>query len=228
MLRFLPILLAVAYGLIAYRFSVWRTKRDLDARATPLADPTLAPVMARMAKALDVPRLKVHIYEIPTINGLAAPDGRVFVTRGLYQLYLAGQITGEELSSVIAHELGHVALGHTRRRMIDFSGQNALRMALSAVLGRILPGLGAMVASGITSLLAARLSRDDEFEADAYATALLLKAGIGLAPQLSLFEKLDAGASARGVPAPAWLSTHPATPDRIAAIRANGAKWDRA
>lgn len=223
MLRFLPILLAVAYGLIAYRFSVWRTQRELDARATPLADASLAPQMAAMAKALDVPRLKVNLYDIPTVNGLAAPDGRIFITRGLYQMYLDGRITGEELSSVIAHELGHVALGHTRRRMIDFSGQNALRMALAAVLSRIIPGFGPLLAGGLTSLLAARMSREDEFAADSYATALMLKAGMGVAPQLSLFEKL--GGDGRQVATTAWLATHPATPDRLAAIRANAARW---
>ena len=40
---------------------------------------------------------------------------------------------------MIAHELGHVALGHSRRRMIDFSGQNALRTALTWCLGRFIP-----------------------------------------------------------------------------------------
>jgi putative metalloprotease len=44
------------------------------------------------------------------------------------------------MASVIAHEMGHVALGHARRRMIDFSGQNALRTALIMVLGRFIPG----------------------------------------------------------------------------------------
>lgn len=224
MLRFLPILLVLAYGLIAYRFSVWRTQRDLDARATILHDTSLAPQMEAMARALDIPRLRVHIYEIPTVNGLAAPDGRIFITRGLYQLYRDGQISGAELCSVIAHELGHVALGHTRRRMIDFSGQNALRMALAAVLSRFIPGFGAMIASGLTSLLAARMSRDDEFAADSYATALMLKSGLGAAPQLSLFDKL-ASANGRQIATTAWLATHPATPERLAAIRHNAARW---
>jgi putative metalloprotease len=134
-------------------------------------------------------------------------------------------VTAEEMASVIAHELGHVALGHARRRMIDFSGQNALRTILSVFLNRFLPGLGIMIANGVMSLVAARLSRRDEYEADAYASALLIKAGIGTAPQKSLFRKLGAltGGGAKG--APAWLMSHPATPDRIAAIEANEARW---
>ena len=68
---------------------------------------------------------------------------------------------------MIAHELGHVALGHSRRRMIDFSGQNALRTALAMVLGRYIPFIGAWIAGMLTSLLAARLSQSDEYEAGA-------------------------------------------------------------
>ena len=86
------------------------------------------------------------------VNGLAAPDGRIFLTRGFYEKYRRGEVTAEELASVIAHELGHVALGHTRRRMIDFSGQNAIRVALASVLGRILPGLGVWIANMLTTL----------------------------------------------------------------------------
>lgn len=224
MLRYLPFLLAIAYGLVVWRFSMWRTKAELDARSTELIDPGLRPLMERMARALDLPRLRVFLYDIQPVNGLAAPDGRIFLTRGFYDRYLAGEVTAAELASVVAHELGHVALGHTRRRMIDFSGQNAVRMALAAVLGRILPGIGVWLANLVTTMLAAHLSRTDEFEADAYATALLLKAGIGAGPQLSLFEKLDR-LTGGGGPVPAWLLTHPKTADRIAAIQANARKW---
>jgi len=167
----------------------------------------------------------VHIYEIEPVNGLAAPDGRIFITRGFYKRYRAGQVTAEELASVIAHELGHVALGHSRRRMIDFSGQNALRTALAMVLSRFLPGIGIWLAGMVTSMLAAKLSRKDEYEADAYASALLTKAGIGTAAQKSLFTKLEALTGARGGATPAWLMSHPKTAERIAAIEANEARW---
>ena len=66
-----------------------------------------------MAQALDLPRIKVHIYEIDPVNGLAAPDGRIFITRGFFRKYQTGEVSAEEISSVIAHELGHVALGHS-------------------------------------------------------------------------------------------------------------------
>lgn len=225
MIKLAPILLAVLYGLAMYRFSVWRTSRELDEKSTELADPILKVLTDRMAQALGVERIKVYIYEIDPVNGLAAPDGRIFITRGFFDKYREGKVTSEEMASVIAHELGHVALGHSRRRMIDFSGQNAMRTALAMILGRFIPGVGPWIAGLLTSLLAARLSRQDEFEADAYASALLVKAGIGTGPQKSLFAKLEKLTGARGATTPAWVLSHPKTPQRIAAIEANDAKW---
>lgn len=225
MFKFAPILIALIYGIAMYRFSVWRTSKELDAKSTELADPVLKSLTDDMARALDLPRIKVNIYEIEPINGLASPDGRIFITRGFFNKYRAGEVTAAELASVIAHELGHVALGHSRRRMIDFSGQNAMRTALAMVLGRLLPGIGPYIASGLMSLLAARLSRKDEYEADAYASALLVKSGIGTTPQISLFEKLENLTGARGASSPAWMLSHPKTGERIKAITSNTEKW---
>lgn len=228
MLKFTPILLAVIYGLIMYRLSVWRTHRDLDNRSTELADPILKNLTDRMARALDLPRIRVFIYEIDPVNGLAAPDGRIFITRGFYRKFQSGEVTGDEMASVIAHEMGHVALGHARRRMIDFSAQNALRTALIMVIGRFIPFVGIWIANGLAALLLAGLSRSDEYEADAYAAALLTKAGIGVAPQKSLFRKLEELTQQRSGAMPAWLMSHPKTEDRIAALENLEARWQTA
>jgi len=225
MLKATPILLALLYGLMMYRFSAWRTARELDEKSTELADPMLKTLTDRMAQALDLPRIRVHIYEIEPVNGLAAPDGRIFITRGFFNKYRAGEVTSDEMASVIAHELGHVALGHSRRRMIDFSGQNALRTALAMILSRFLPGIGVYIANALTTLLAARLSRGDEYEADAYASALLVKAGIGTGPQKSLFGKLEELTKSRGGAMPAWMMSHPKTTERIAAIEKLETRW---
>lgn len=225
MLKFTPIFLAILYALAMYRLSAWRTARELDARSTELADARLKVLTDRMAAALDLDRIRVHIYEIDPVNGLAAPDGRIFITRGFYQKYRQGEVTAEEMASVIAHELGHVALGHSRRRMIDFSGQNALRTALAMVLSRFIPGIGVLIANALTTLLAARLSRSDEYEADAYASALLTKTGIGTGPQKTLFAKLDKLTQSRGGAVPAWLMSHPKTRERVKAIEALEQRW---
>lgn len=225
MLKFTPILLAIAYALLMYQFSAWRTRRMLDANSQPLTDPSILRLTDRMARALDLPQIKVHVYEVEPVNGLAAPDGRIFLTRGFLNRKARGEVTAEELASVIAHEMGHVALGHARKRMIDFTGQNAAFVVLTALLSRFIPFLGAWIARMMSTALMAGLSRKDEFEADSYAAALLIKSGIGTAPQKSLFRKLSALTGGGGNGTPAWLLSHPHTDRRIAAIEAAEARW---
>jgi metalloprotease len=225
MTKFLPFVLVVLYALLMLRFSVWRTRKTLDANSQPLTDPAITQLADRMAAAMGVAEIKVNVFEVEPVNGLAAPDGRIFLTRGFLDRKARGEVTAEELASVIAHEMGHVAQGHMRRRMIDFTGQNAVFVMLSALLNRFLPFIGIWIANLISTALMARLSRRDEFEADAYATALLIKAGIGTGPQKSLFRKLDALTKTGSEGIPAWLLSHPRVEERIAAIEANEARW---
>jgi putative metalloprotease len=225
MTKFLPLLLVIVYALAMLRFSVWRTKKTLEANSRPLTDPSITRLADQMAAAMDLPSIQVNVFEVEPVNGLASPDGRIYLTRGFLNRKARGEVTAEELASVIAHELGHVALGHIRRRMIDFTGQNAVFVMLSALLNRFLPFIGIWIANVISTALMARLSRRDEFEADAYASALLIKAGIGTVPQKSLFRKLEALTQNRAEGIPAWLLSHPKVEERIAAIEANEARW---
>ena len=59
---------------------------------------------------------------------------------------------------------------------------------------------------------------------DAYAAALLIKTGIGVEAQKTLFEKLEALVDSSGQPL-AWLMSHPKTADRIAAIEKLEKRW---
>ncbi|SEA17862.1 M48 family metallopeptidase [Rubrimonas cliftonensis] len=218
------ILAAVAIGLVQWRVSLWRMEKMFDEKGRPLDDPALNEMVRRLGACVDLPELKAEVLDMPVVNGLATPDGRIFVTSALVDKHRFGIIRAEEIASVVAHELGHVALGHHTRRMIDWSGQNAARMALGLILNRFLPIIGFYIANFLAGLFMARLSRRDEFEADRYATALMLKAGLGHAPQVSMFRKLD-----RMMPGPkpaAWMASHPPTEERVAAIEANVAAWE--
>lgn len=224
MLRLTPILLILLYAAAMWYFSLWRLKAELNSRATPLTHPRLTPMLERLGRAMDLPPIRAHVYEVAPINGLAAPDGRIFLTRGFIDKLDEGRVTEAELASVIAHELGHVSHGHASRRMADFAGQNVIRAVLGGVLGRFIPFIGGWLAHLAASAVAARLSRQDELEADAFASALMVKAGLGTGPQKSLFRKLDALSGGRGA-APAWLASHPDTAARIAAIEKLETRW---
>lgn len=220
----LPILLAVGWAYAMYRMSIGRLSADLNQNSRPIDDPELEAMVRRMGRQVEIEHLQAHMYRMDAINGLAAPDGRIFITTGLFERYKRGEVTAGEVASVIAHELGHVARGHHKRRTIDWTGQNAARMAFGMVLSRIIPFIGFYIANILSSLLMAKLSRRDEFEADEYASALMVASGLGVGPQVSLFQKLaKLSPSGKGV---AWLMSHPSTDDRIAAIHERLQKWE--
>ena len=68
MLKFTPILLALLYGLAMYHFSAWRTRKELDARSTELADPALKRLTDRMAAALDLALDEAAFSQSPSIS----------------------------------------------------------------------------------------------------------------------------------------------------------------
>src|SRR5690606_41335505 len=104
MLKLTPILLALLYAVVLWRFSAWRTAKELDANSTELRDPALAEVTGRLARALGGERIPVSIYEVAVVNGLAAPDGRIFLTRGFHGRFREGRGTAAEMASCIGLE----------------------------------------------------------------------------------------------------------------------------
>ena len=126
MIKVTPILLALAYGLVMYRLSVWRTKRELDAQSTELADPALKRMTDRLAAALEIDRVPVYIYEIDPVNGLAAPDGRIFITRGFYRKFLNGEVSTNRNEAWLRKKASLGIVFHVR-----FKNQSFMRVAQS-------------------------------------------------------------------------------------------------
>jgi putative metalloprotease len=219
------LLITAGAAWLNWRMGLARMRREIEARALPLADPTLEALIARLGATLGLQRLRARLYDMPAVNGLATPDGEVFLTTGLVQKYRLGALRAEEVASVVAHELGHVALGHHARRMIDWTGRSLVTVLLGVVLSRFIPFFGFILAALLGDMARAGLSRRDEFEADRFASALMLKAGLGVEPQVAMFRKL--ARMTPGAKPPVWLSSHPDIDARIAAIEANAAAWRR-
>jgi len=114
-----------------------------------------------------------------------------------------------ELQAALAHELGHVQLGHLDSR--------AERRQTEG------PGLARASGGGEEALRRNRAyDREEEFAADGYAVELLDRLpggpGRGCADMLLLLERLDLELTA---PAwVSWLSTHPTPTARLQAIQA--------
>lgn len=144
---------------------------------------------------------KWHIAKDSQINAYAVPGGIIVINSGL----LTAIEGPDELAAVIAHEIQHIEQRHSLKNMINSVGWAS---ALLILLG------DANVATAVVihQLGSMYFGRDKEEEADRLGLELLIENDInpnGMVTLLRRFETSD------GVEIPDWLSSHPATSDRI-------------
>ena len=222
--KILPIALLVSIFYIGSIYSSRNLSKKLEKRSQIFNDPVIENYLRAFQSILDLDKLKVFVLNEKQVNGLVTPNGNIYITQGFINQYKLGQVSGVELTSVIAHELGHLALGHTRKRLITFSAASAISLVISTVLSRLIPYIGSIVGRYLSQILISGLSRKDEFEADSYAAALLIKSGIGTAPQISLLKKIEKLTGAVS-PSVSWTMSHPAPLERINAIKDLEISW---
>lgn len=158
----------------------------------------------RLAAASDRPNLPYtfQVVRDDNVNAFATMGGFVYVTTGL----LATADNEAQLASVIGHEIGHIASRHSIEQMRQVALQRGLATAAGLDTNRIVQ-LGAELAFNRPS------SRKDELEADRRGLRTMEKAGYPPSAMVGFMEKLLDRSSP-----PSFLSTHPATQDRITAI----------
>lgn len=161
--------------------------------------------------------MRLEIVRAPGIgpNAFALPDGRIFITDELVAL----ATSDEELLAVLAHEAGHHVHRHGMRQALESSSVFLLAGMLFGDMS------GSSLAVSIPAVLLSNgFSRGHEREADAYAFDLLLRRGLSpkafAAVMRRLSERVPAGMEEGPV---GYLSTHPPSPERIAAAERAGA-----
>ena len=148
------------------------------------------------------------------MNAFALPTGQLYVTRGL--IALASDTS--ELSSVLSHEMAHVLAKHAAIR------EDQARQA--AIVTRVVTDMSSdpeltALALAKTKLTMASFSRIQEFEADDMGVGISARAHFdpyGAARFLTSMERnaeLKAGKPSFDPRAQDFLSSHPATPERI-------------
>ena len=179
----------------------------------------------RLVAASERPDLKykVTILNSPAINAFALPNGRLYITRGL--IALANDKA--ELASVLAHEMGHVIARHAAIREEQARQVAIIGHVVSDVLSD--PQVGAL-ALAKSKLTLAAFSRAQEFEADGIGVGISARAGFDpYGASRFLFDmqrnadlKASDGAGPRGID---FLSSHPATPERVKNALANARQF---
>lgn len=193
-------------------------RRILTAYGGAYSDPKLEAMIAgtvdRLVAASERPeqRYKVTILNSPTINAFALPTGQLYITRGL--LGLANDEA--ELASVLAHEMAHVIAHHAALRENE-----ARRVAIdaNAAVDTASDSTGA-IALAKSKLAFANFSRAQEFEADEIGVGIAARAGYDVQGPVRFLTSMSRFAGLRSASSSDprsldFLSSHPATPERI-------------
>jgi predicted Zn-dependent protease len=160
---------------------------------------------------------EVQVIDEPEIvNAACLPGGKMVIFTGLiYKI----DLTDNEIGQVMAHEVSHALLGHGAEKQSMGLLSSIMVAAISATAHSAHQQDQREQISNIASQLFLNLpnSREAEAEADSVGIELAARAGFDPHAAVSLFQKMarDGGAGRSTFD---WLSTHPATEKRIAAV----------
>lgn len=177
--------------------------------------------VSKAAEEIDHPGFKwdVRVIDKDQPNAFCLPGGKIVVFTGIakYARNEAG------LAAVIAHEVAHAVVRHGGERL---SQRVALQGALT-LGGEILKKdkgkldrksrliLSALGMGGVVGVILP-YSRVHEFEADQIGQIYMAAAGYDPKESIRFWNRM---AKIKKPPIPVWLSTHPASQDRIRALR---------
>jgi len=179
---------------------------SLDRREAARLKDIMLPLLRATDNPISKKQVRIGLIDDPNINAANAGGGEFYITTGLLK-----KASDEQLRGVLAHEIAHDDLGHVAKAQVLGAGLN-IGMVL---LEQIIPGSSAVTPIAGT-LIARGYSRREEYAADQHGVELLKRAGY--APETMerslewiLREEKEGGGG--------FLSTHPSTADRIAALR---------
>lgn len=125
------------------------------------------------------------VYLTKDVNAWAMANGCIRVYSGLMDM-----MTDNEVEGVLGHEMGHVALGHTRKAMQVAYATTAARTAAASVGGVIGQLSQSQLGDLSEKLVNAQFSQTQESQADDYSYDLMKKRNIDPIGLATSFEKL--------------------------------------
>jgi len=159
----------------------------------------------RLAAKSERPKIPYtfQVVDDRSVNAFATMGGFVYVHTGLLKL----ADNEAQLASVMGHEIGHIVARHSVKQMKETA-------IASGVAGAAGLDNSTAVKIGVELALRRPHSRRAEFEADQLGLKTLGRAGYAESAMVAFMSKLLTQSSP-----PTFLSTHPATADRIARLR---------
>lgn len=166
------------------------------------------PVIAAMDKPIPLDQVKVTVLADDAINAANGGGGDFYMTTGLLRL-----ADDAQLRAILAHEAAHADLGHVAKTQTLATGVGIGAM----ILEQVFPGSGA-IAPLAGQLVVNAYTRAEETEADAHGVKILRRMGRDGKSEMAnalTWLRQTAGDSGGG-----FFASHPATGDRIEAVRA--------
>jgi Putative Zn-dependent protease, contains TPR repeats len=155
--------------------------------------------------------LDFKVYKEEEVNAFACADGSVRVYTGIMDA-----MTDNELMGVIGHEIGHVALKHTRKQMQQAMLTSAALEGLASASETMATLTDSQLGAIGEAIINSQFSKSQESQADDYGYSFLVGTGRNPWAIVMSFEKLQqlAGGAQAG-PVENLFSTHPDTATRI-------------
>ena len=158
----------------------------------------------------------IKVIDSDVVNAFALPGGFFYVNSGL----ILRADSEAEVAGVMAHEIAHVAARHGTR---DATKGQIAQLAMIPIM---MLGPAGWAGYGIYEgmqfaipLSFLQFSREHEYEADYLGLQYMYKAGYDPNAFVTFFEKIEAEEKRQPGTVPKIFSTHPPTPERVAAIQ---------
>lgn len=163
---------------------------------------------------------RFYVVEDEELNAFAVPGGAIYVNTGLIQAV----DNVNELAGVIAHEIGHVTARHTaqlyKRQRNTGVAANVASALIAILTGNPYAADAGQAATGVAATAyISTYTQEFEREADRLGVETLVNAGYDPIGMITMFETLQRESARTGIPLPQFLSSHPATQERIAITR---------
>lgn len=159
-------------------------------------------VVANMPQSINGKKAVYKVYLTEDVNAWAMDNGCIRVYSGLMDL-----MNDDELRGVIGHEIGHVALGHSKASMQTAYATSAARQMAANSGNAALATLSRSQAGALgEKFVNAQFSQNQESTADDYSFDLLSEKKMNRKGLVTAFQKL---AKLSGGGGSSMLSSHP-------------------
>ncbi len=148
----------------------------------------------------------VKIINAPDINAFSTMGGYVYVDEGLLDFVQSS----DELAGVLGHETGHIERNHVISMQSKETVLNAL-FTIASLFSPLIYQFGNIAEAGIV----AKLSRDDELQADRYGLQLMARAGYDPQAMLSMMRHLGTLEAQHSDLITKYLADHPPAAVRV-------------